>query len=466
MQGSSSEVFREASNEVKSATRPSPLEGFGAEAPATLETRIAAAESRFKKDRESKALWDITIGQLDAEHSAAASADVAKVSAESKARQILAGRQAEQKIDKLTTAIARGKRVPLTAEDRALVGSVVSPEQKMALAQGVLDQAAEEQRQMQLRAEARGAKPNESLVKEAGLMKRASEAQQRQAEVGLGIVQILKTEPLTIEGLRQATGAEKRFRRAEGRRAGLFDQLTVRFGERYPNRKDELAAARDRIDSELQSKRDALVIATAEVIPQEQRAQRAETAITMSGVGREENKKVLAAELGVVEIPQSDGSTKREVEQGSLLDAQITAEASVAALNTSLAEAIRAAEEDPRLADKAVQIALERHIAIRARELATEEIAAAQALAKENEAVQVAKEKAQVEGDAKKIARADAYDKGLKAVNSFLGKAFGMVSKVGGGLFKKDRRVEVKLGEERRPKRRLRLSGWRLNLQS
>lgn len=430
----SSEVFGARKEVVNQVNPMNPFEAFKVGATATPEVQLAAAESRFGKDREGKMLWEVAVGQLDAEHGAAALADAAKQSAEKQAKKILEGRQAEQRIDKLTTAIAKGKREPLTDEDRALVASVVSPEQKMALAQGVLDQAAEEQRQMKLRAEARGTKPKESLSKEAALMRKASLEQQRQAEVGLEMVQILKTEPLTIDKLREAVGAEKRFKRAEGQRGKTFDRLTERFGSRYPDRADVLRAERAKIDEDLKGKRDALVSGVVvETMPQEQKVQRVDSAVITSGLGREENRKALASVLGIIEVEQPDGTKKQEVKAGSLSDAQITAEAEVAALDKVLAESIAAAEGDPRLADVALQVALERQIALRAKELATEKIAAEQARAKAEEASQVALEKARAEGEAKSIARAEAYDKGLKAVNKLLGKAFGLVGKVGGG---------------------------------
>ncbi len=413
------------------------LEKFGLNRPnieATPDTRAEVV-----KRLEGNELIAAARQGMDAAHKAAASADTAvgKHDEAKKRRQ-----EAKAEVDK-TRRVARlvERRQVVSDEDFARLDAVAEGRDLSAVEadKALRDMAKARRDEAQQRKsviEARGKLPKVSLEKDEKMVATIESSQQRQLEAGKIMITVLKREPLTIDELREAHAAGTVFDKAVESQIKTFDKLEERLNARYPDKAGDVKTARQKIDSEAQGKRDAIKVGEPVDMDQEGLIKQVEAASAV--VSREENKKRLEEELGVKWVLIEPGDAEMEtVVEGSLMDQKMKAEAQVVVLDKAFAEAVAAAEADPMLADKALSIALTRHTANKAVEIANSRVLMLQEKAKAEEAAQMSKERAAAERNITAQALAEGYDKAVSGASKFAAKATSGLGRLLGGSLAK-----------------------------
>jgi len=433
----------------------------------STETQSRAAELG-KKVNEGGPLIDMARQGWTEERTAAANADSADEAARTAREQgldvqkaIAERRKLEQDAEKKRrqkiNAALRGKLGKPTPEDRALIqGDLGLPAEaaptdadleKFTLT--ALDEDAKAEKSRADVIDARGELPGMSLENDANLANEASEASERMMQSGLRIIESLEKQPdgaNNLDNLREANLANGTFARAEKTRASRLDTLAGRLKDRYPDRADAIDGSRTAVDTELTNKRNEIAAPNVEISDTdkdagaEKESDKIDTVVT-----REANRKALALELGI----EVDDQGKEHLTEGGLLDRQMSAEANVAALDKAYQEALAKAKEDPRLADRALTMALLRRQAMSSRDSINSEITGVNALAKAEEAAQIAEEAAQLEADIDAQKRAAEWARGVadakKVANkgwSLPGRALGAASR---GIFGAIEKVASKL---------------------
>jgi hypothetical protein len=232
-----------------------------------------------------------------------------------------------------------------------------------------------------------------------------------------------------LDNLREAAAIGRTFARAEATREGRLDDLAERLAQRNPDAREDISAKRELIDTELTAKRDEIKAPTVE-ITDDQKAERSGVMREHVGekVQREANREALLRELGI----ERDADGKDTLVEGGIEDRRLKAEATYIALDAEYKKALEAAKEDPRLADRALSLALMRHEAGSVQTMVRNEANQAIALARAAEEAQIEGEKAKAEDDKAKAERAVAWAKGVAQARTAAATATAFIGKVAG----------------------------------
>lgn len=253
--------------------------------------------------------------------------------------------------------------------------------------------------------EARGALPNIDLKDDLRMVSRMEKAQEKQVEHGLRILEALKRDPLDVNALKEANVESSRMTNAGQKLEEVTVGLVDRLSQRFPNRADELAEAKGKIDKALSDKRDEVSLRDPEFVEPEQKTIALKQVVAESGLQDPKNKAELSKKLGLRD--EMLGS----IEEDSLIDIKLGAQAEFAALDKDFAEAMKQAEEDPRLADKALSIALARHTAGKVLEMVEDDIAKTTAEVVDKEVRQLMIENAKTMGNELLVKAGENWDK-------------------------------------------------------
>ncbi len=277
-------------------------------------------------------------------------------------------------------------------------------------------------------AEARGELPEVDLEEDEKLAAEAEAAEEKMFVAGVRVLEALKNPPDgagSLDNLKNANLAAGTLARAEKDRASKLDDLTDRLIKRYPDNEDLLVNERDAIDKKLE---DSRVLDFPYLDIQEgDRADRLE-----NGVRGEANIEALYKELGF------EGG---EYVEGGLLDRQMKAEAQLTMLTSVLEETMEEAENDPRLAGKALTVAILRHQAVSALDGINSDVQSVKIIAEEMEMATLMAEAAKKEQVMKDIAEHQKYVDGVAEVKKKMiaakalprkiwGKALGSIGEV------------------------------------
>jgi len=400
-------------------------------------------------------------------HVAEANMVAGKESVQSRRESERLRREQEKKRQRTDLAIFRGVLKKATSEDAAIIsgqlgqpeGSVPTQDQIDQMALRVLEQREVAQQRREEIEKNRGERPNVSLEKDDRMANEIQLAQEEEVEAGLSVLRALETPGgeygHTLDDLRKANIEGLRLTKAEKRRNKKVNALTRWLVTRYPDQEDEILETRNQINEERKAKKDGLEPAEDVEISEGARTENATelTEVVEKRFKRKESGDAFLVEIGVGKDEQGNLT----IIEGSLSDRRMRAEARYNAINEAYKNAMEKAREDPRLADKALELAIRRHQAMAERGILFNELIARDAVARAEEQAILQQEYAQKKKDALAEQRAQQRSEAVAAAKEradarrktawgIVGRFFGRIS----GLAERGRQqVMERMGEKK-----------------
>lgn len=377
---------------------------------ATLESAKETASKRL----QGAELMQVVSAKWTAEKAAAASAD--QFGKESKSEGDTSKKKVLAEAMVMGKALVQGAEARFSEEELQILGAE-GGDWKTSILKGI-ELKRQKQEQLRLLAEARGALPKESLAKEQLSVQGIETAEAHEVLAGKRLVELLKTDGTfdDLDALAKGVAMSETMERARVSGEHHLSNLRDRLKLRYPSDAVQIDEKYDALLGEQKTKRDETTLHTEiSEISSENVANAVKDLLEKAKIQRPENQVALLEGLGV--FKHEDGkyffgetSPLRHAMETKALGKDQTAD---------LEAIMQRAEDEPKLADQALTIALTRYSTNQINhliELQVEETVQAHRI---QEALQISEEKAKAESAANWL-----------SIKSFANKLSSNISKV------------------------------------